>query len=64
MIFGNTGRLTRIANKMRKMFAADIGYAVGNAVPALKAAADRITVDCHDHAIAAVIRELDAELGV
>ena len=26
--------------------------------------ADRITVDCHDHAIAAVIRELDAELGV
>lgn len=51
-------------NDLSMIEAADIGYAVGNAVPALKAAADRITVDCHDHAIAAVILELDAELGV
>ena len=37
---------------------ADIGYAVANAVPALKAVADRITVSCKEHAIAAIINEL------
>lgn len=37
---------------------ADIGYAVGNAIDEVKAAADRITV-CHsDHAIARIIEEL------
>ena len=37
---------------------ADIGYAVANAVPALKAVADRITVSCTEHAIAAIINEI------
>ncbi len=37
---------------------ADIGYAVANAVPALKAVADRLTVSCKDDAIAAIIAEL------
>ena len=37
---------------------ADIGYAVANAVPAVKAVADRITVSCRDDAIAAIIAEL------
>ena len=37
---------------------ADIGYAVANAVDEVKAVADRITVSCHDHAIAAIIKEL------
>ena len=38
---------------------ADIGYAVGNALPAVKAAADRVTVRNDDHAIARVIAELE-----
>ena len=37
---------------------ADIGYAVENAVPALKEVADRITVSCKEHAIAAIIKDL------
>ncbi len=37
---------------------ADIGYAVANAVPELAAVADRHTVDCREHAIAAIINEL------
>lgn len=46
-------------NDISMIEAADIGYAVGNAVPALKAAADRVTVDCREHAIAAIIREIE-----
>ena len=42
---------------------ADIGYAVGNAVPPLKAVADRVTVDCRDHALAHMIGELEKELA-
>lgn len=38
---------------------ADIGYAVGNALPAVKAAADRVTVANDDSAIARVIAELE-----
>ncbi len=38
---------------------ADIGYAVGNAIDAVKAAADRITVDYTENAIAKIIAELD-----
>ncbi len=37
---------------------ADIGYAVDNAIPALKAAADRITVHAKDHALKHIIEEL------
>lgn len=45
-------------NDITMIKAADIGYAVANALPQVKAAADRITVDCHDHAIAKIISEL------
>ena len=40
---------------------ADIGYAVGNAVPSLKAAADRITVNANESAIAKIIADLERE---
>ena len=49
-------------NDISMVEAADIGYAVANAIPAVKAVADRVTVDCEDHAIAAIIRELEREL--
>jgi len=42
---------------------ADIGYAVGNALPSVKAAADRVTVNCTDHAIAKIIEELENQRG-
>lgn len=38
--------------------AADIGYAVANAVPSVKDAADRITVPASESAIARIISEL------
>ena len=38
---------------------ADIGYAVRDSIPSLLAVADRITVNCGDHAIAAIIAELE-----
>ena len=41
---------------------ADIGYAVDNALPCVKAAADRITVHHSRHAVAAIIAELEKEL--
>lgn len=37
---------------------ADIGYAVGNAIDALKAAADKVTVESSEGAVAAVISDL------
>ena len=37
---------------------ADIGYAVGNAIPELKFAADRITVSCSDGAISRIIEDI------
>lgn len=46
-------------NDIEMIQAADIGYAVENAVPLLKAVADRITVSCSENAIAHVIRDLD-----
>lgn len=42
---------------------ADVGYAVANAVDAIKAAADRHTVSCREHAIAAIVRDIE-ERGV
>ena len=42
--------------------AADIGYAVENAAPTLKEAADRITVPHHESAIAKIIEELERDL--
>ena len=50
-------------NDIPMIKAADIGYAVGNAVPPLKAVADRVTVDCRDHALAHIIGELEKELA-
>ena len=46
-------------NDISMLQTADIGYAVGDAIPEVKAAADRVTVPCADHAIAAIIRELE-----
>lgn len=39
---------------------ADIGYAVQNAAPEAKAAADRLTVSCEEHAVARIISEIEA----
>ena len=46
-------------NDVDLLRAADIGYAVGDAIPSVIAAADRVTVNCKDHAIAAIIEELE-----
>lgn len=48
-------------NDMEMLQAADIGYAVGNALPHVKAAADRVTVPCAEHAIARIIEDLYQE---
>ncbi len=44
-------------NDIDMIRAADIGYAVENALPSVKAAADRVTVSCHNSAIAKIIDE-------
>ena len=49
-------------NDISMIEAADIGYAVENALPCVKAVADRVTVHCEEHAIAAIIRELEETL--
>ena len=49
-------------NDTSMVAAADIGYAVENAIPSVKAVADRVTVSCEEHAIAAIIRELEQDL--
>ncbi len=41
---------------------ADIGYAVENAIPELKAAADRIAPHCKDSAIAWIVRDLERDI--
>ncbi len=48
-------------NDIDMIKAADIGYAVGNATEALKAAADRVTVTCRECAMAAIIEGLEKE---
>ncbi len=45
-------------NDIDMIRAADIGYAVENALPSVKDSADRITVHCRDSAIAKIIEEL------
>jgi len=42
---------------------ADIGYAVGNALEEVRAAADRVTVDCTQHAIARIIEDIEREFS-
>lgn len=51
-------------NDISMLRVADIGYAVGNALDVVKAVADRLTVRCEEHAIAAIIAELERELSV
>lgn len=46
-------------NDLDMIRAADIGYAVANATPVLKAAADRITVSNRESAIARIIEEIE-----
>lgn len=46
-------------NDVSMIRAAGVGYAVANAAPAARAAADRITVSNNESAIAAIIRDLD-----
>lgn len=46
-------------NDISMVKAAGVGYAVENAVPELKAVADRITVSNNGHAIAKIVDELD-----
>ncbi len=45
-------------NDIPMLAVADISYAVGNATEAVKAAAERVTVPCHEGAIAAILHEL------
>ncbi len=46
-------------NDISMIKAAGIGYAVANAVPEAKAAADRVTVSNEEHAIARIINDLE-----
>ena len=48
-------------NDIDMIRAADIGYAVANAVEPLKAEADRMTVDVHESPIAKIVAELERE---
>jgi hydroxymethylpyrimidine pyrophosphatase-like HAD family hydrolase len=50
-------------NDITMLQAADIGYAVENAVPCVKAVADRVTVHCRQHALAAIVRDLEADVA-
>ena len=62
---GDAARLTVAAgnyeNDLDMILAADIGYAVGDSIPSLIAAADRVTVPCREHSIAAIIEELERQ---
>lgn len=49
-------------NDIELIKAADIGYAVGNAVDELKSIADRITIPCSEGAIARIIYDIESEL--
>ena len=49
-------------NDLSMLEVVDIGYAVANAIPAVKAAAKRITVSNNDSAIARIIADLEAEM--
>lgn len=48
-------------NDLDMIRAADVGYAVDNAVPVLKESADRITVSYRESAIAKIIEDLERE---
>ncbi|MBO5270663.1 MAG: HAD family phosphatase [Clostridia bacterium] len=50
------------ANDIPMLRVADISYAVGDAIDEVKAAAQRITVPCTEHAIPHIIADIEAEL--
>ena len=62
-LLGKAARLTvavgNYENDCDMIKAADIGYAVGDAIPSAKACANRITVPCAEHAIAKIIDDLE-----
>lgn len=49
-------------NDMTLLECADIGYAVGNAIDSVKSIADRVTVSNKEHALAAIINDLERGL--
>lgn len=49
-------------NDLSMLEVVDIGYAVANAIPSVKAAAKRITVSNNDSALAKIIAEIEAEI--
>ena len=65
-LLGDRARLVVCAgdfeNDITMIRAADIGYAVENAIPELKAVADRVTVSVEQNASAHIIKDLEAEL--
>ena len=46
-------------NDVSMLRAAGLSFAVSNAVPAAKEAADHVTVSNNEHAIAAIVEQLD-----
>lgn len=50
-------------NDISLLRSADIGYAVANALPEVRDAADRVTVSCEDNAIAKIIDDLRREFA-
>lgn len=51
-------------NHISLLRSADVGYAVANALPEVRAEADRVTVSCEEHAIAKIIDDLRREFAV
>lgn len=49
-------------NDLSMLEVVDIGYAVANAIPSVKAAAKRITVSNNDSAIAKIVADIEAEI--
>lgn len=49
-------------NDISLLECADIGYAVSNAIDSVKAVADRVTVSNNESAIAAIIKEIEADI--
>ena len=48
-------------NDIDMIVAADVGYAVGDAIPSVRAIADRVTVPCAAHSLAAIIEDLEKD---
>ncbi len=65
-MLGDRARLVVCAgdfeNDITMIKEADIGYAVGNALPALVEVADRVTVPVEQHAISRIIADLEKEI--